>query len=139
MEWETVWELACIVRFHAFPFIEDALKRRPIRMLFDMNVGDPKFKTLVKPCLEFNQFTKFCQILSHRKTKGPPRDVELIETLFWNEPNPTGACHILQILLRFPTNAHPAIWCTGTNLLSHAKTDEEKIAALLLLDAFASG
>ena len=137
MEHGNAWELACIVRFHAFPFIHDVEKRRPIRMLFDADVGNTQFKTLIKPCLEFNQFVKFCRILSriHVKNSHNPRDTELIETLFWEESDPTLASHILRILLCFPTN-QPHVWRSGTNLLLCAKTKEEKVAALVFLEAF---
>lgn len=138
------WDLAHIVRFQAFPFVEDALKRRPIRYILEMDVGHEGFQKQIKPALQFNHFTRFCKFLSHVRYKKwiyvplpPDKDLELIETLYWEETDESLAKRILQVLFTFPTHLHPVVWCSGTNLLLRAKTAEDKVATLTLLEAFA--
>lgn len=139
-----VWDLACQVRFQAFPFIEDALKHRPIRYILEMDVGHEGFQKVIKPLLELNQFAKFCKFLSnvrHKKWIHVPlhaeQDAELVEAIFWLEPDESMAKRVLQVLLTFPTHLHPVVWRSGMNLLLQAKTAEDTVAALALLEAFA--
>lgn len=136
-------DLACIVRFQAFPFIEDALKHRPIRYILEMDVGHEGFQNAIKPLLELNQFVRFCKLLSHVRHKKwihmpmpADKDMELVETLFWAEADETLAKRIVHALLTFPTHLHPPIWRSGTNLLISATATEDKMAALALLEAF---
>ena len=137
------WDLACIVRFQAFPFIEDALKHRPVRQVLEMDVGHPKFQELIKPCLELNQFTRLCKLLSkirHNRWIHPPfpadLDFEIVEALFWEESDETLAKRILATLLRFPTHLHASVWLSGVNLLLRANSREDKECALTMLEAF---
>ena len=137
------WDLACIVRFQAFPFIEDSLKRRPVRYILEMDVGNPKFQQLIVPFLRLNQFTRFQKLLSrirHNKWIHAPLaaefDIEMVDTLFWEESNEALAKRILAALLRFPTHLHPSVWRSGTNLLLRAATMEEKECALAMMEAF---
>jgi hypothetical protein len=137
------WDLACIVRFQAFPFIEDSLKRRPIRQILEIDVGNEKFQELLKPCIEMNQFARLCNLLSQLRHKRyirvpfPPQfDIELVETLFWEESEESLAKRILTTLLRFPTHLHPLVWQSGTNLLLRTKSAEEKECALVMMEAF---
>lgn len=133
--------LVCFVRFEAFPFIENELKRKPIRQLLELDTNHPEFQKLIKPCLEFNQFVRFCKIVSHVRHSKKIRlattvDLELLETLFWNETDPTRAGRIVA-LARFPTTCHRAVWVSGTNMLLSARTEEEKDCALFYLEVFA--
>lgn len=137
------WDLACIVRFHTFPFVEDSLKHRPIRQIFEMDVENSTFQETIKPFLEMNQFAKFCKVLSqirHKRYIHIPLpaelDIEIVEELFWEESNEALAKRILATLLRFPTHLHPSVWNCGTNLLSRSKTIEEKECALTMMEAF---
>lgn len=89
-----------------------------------------------------NQFTNFCRFLSaakYRKWMQTPRniDVELIETLFWDESQEALANRILRTLLDFQHQFNPLIWKATMNLLLGARNAEEKEASLCLLDAFA--
>ncbi len=136
-------EFACTIRFQAFPFIEDHLKRKPIRQILEMDVGNAKFQELIKPLLETNQFVRFCKTVSHIHHKRwihvplPAEvDLELALTLFWEEPNEVLAGRILRTLLRFPTRTHPSIWTSGLNLLLRSSTVEDKECALFMLEAF---
>ncbi len=136
-------ELACLVRFQMFPFTEDHLKRKPIRQILEMDVGNAKFQELVKPLVETNQFVRFCKTVSHIHHKRWIRvplpaevDVDLVMALFWEEPNQVLACRILNTLLRFPTRTHPSLWTSGINLLLRASTVEDKECALFMLEAF---
>jgi hypothetical protein len=137
------WDLACLVRFQAFPFTEDVLKRRPIRYILEMDVGNPEFQKTIKPCLELNQFTRFCKLLSHirhNKWVHMPlhveQDAELVEVLFWNETDEALAKRILATLLRFPTHLHPTVWQSGMNLLLGANSREDKVCVLTMMAAF---
>ncbi len=121
------WDLACIVRFQAFPFIEDSLKRRPIRYILEMDVQHAGFQAMIKPSLETNQFVRFTKQLAHVRHKRwihvpvhIEQDMPLIEELFWEEHDEALAKRILQVLLTFPTHRHPTIWRSGTNLLLRA-------------------
>lgn len=138
------WDLACIVRFQAFPFIEDHLKKRPIRQLLELDVGNTKFQEQIKPLLESNQFTQLCKtiaLLHHRRWIYVPlprnTDLETIETLFWEESDEILAKRILETLLHFPTHRRPILWTSGTNMLLRTKTTEDKECALFMLEAFA--
>ena len=131
----------CLVRFQAFPFIPDELKRRPIRYLFEMDVEHPAFQRVVTPLIMNNQFTRFCRFLSaakHHNWMRLPReakDVELLEALFWDESQETLANRILRTL-HLP-QINPIIWKSVMNLLLRATNAEEKESALCVLDAFA--
>ncbi len=136
-------ELACLVRFQMFPFIEDHLKQRPLRQILEMDVGNAKFQELIKPLVETNQFVRFCKSVNHIHRKRwilvplPAEvDVDLVLALFWEESNEVLAGRILRTLLRFPTRTHPSLWTSGVNLLLRASTVEDKECALVMLEAF---
>jgi hypothetical protein len=134
--------LICFVRFEAFPFIADELKHRPIRQLLELDTNHTALQNLIKPCLELNQFSRFCKILSnirHKKWISKPAtvDLELLEALFWNETD-RGRAERIVALARFPTRDHEAVWTGGTNMLLSARTEEEKECALFYLEVFDS-
>jgi hypothetical protein len=133
---------ACLVRFQAFPFIPDDLKRRPIRYLFEMDVQHPAFQKIIVPFFTNNQFTAFCRFLTMVKKRNwmrfprCDRDYDVIEALFWEETTEPLAKRILATLLTFPHHTHDLIWKSAMNLLLQATCAEEKEAALCLLEAF---
>ncbi len=136
--------ILCLVRFQAFPFIPEDLKRRPLRYLFEMDVQHPIFQRIAPPLVTNNQFTAFCRFLGkarharHAGLRHPSdgRDYELIETLFWEEADAALAARLVRALLRFPHRSSPLLWNSAINLLLRATTAADKEAALVLLEAF---
>jgi hypothetical protein len=138
-----VAEFIACMRFNAFPFIPECEKRRPIRILMQTDVQHPSFQYIMYPLVKYNQFAKFCKALYciHRK-KSLHRpldtrvDIELIETLFWEETTPQTAKKILQILLQFPHTRYESVWSLSTNLLLSSSTTEEKECTLAYMEAY---
>lgn len=133
-------QLACQVRFQAFPFVPDEQKRSTIRKLFEMDVGHPAFQKAIEPLLQWNQFVRFAKTIhmfhkskEFRKLLHPSLDLELVESFFWEETDETMACFLLIGFLGVSPKVHISMWTAAANLWLSARIDEDKKIVLLLL------
>jgi hypothetical protein len=140
-----VAQLVCFVRFEAFPFVPPEQKRHVIRRLFEMDVGHPEFQKFLQPLLQLNQYIQFYKTLKYWKKTGEFRkplhlslDIELVETLFWQEENAEIAQRLLAALLG-SQKSHISLWNSAVNLWMSASSMEDKKHVLAFMDTVLFG
>jgi hypothetical protein len=138
-----VWDAIHYIRFEGFLHVPEDEKQRLCRSLLDVNFCDPRIPPILLQIFQSHQQIALQRFLSHlRHTKQsqrrfPGKDLELLLELYWDEGDPEISKRLLKALVEIThrPDTH-TIWRIAVNMLLN-RTNENRDAAILLLESFA--